>query len=163
VLRPEHEPPDLRGFLKQTLPDYAVPAVFVFLDALPLTPSGKVNRRALPAPDRERGADAAARTAPRSHLEETLARIWSEVLKIEPIGAGDNFFDLGGHSLLATQVAARVQSALDLDLPVRRLFEAPTIADLALAVVVTRAERIDEDVVEAVLAEVENTPVESTV
>ncbi len=122
---------ELRSFLKQKLPDYMVPSAFVMLDALPLTPNGKVDRRTLPAPERARFGAEKTFTSPRTPVEEVLAGIWAQVLEIEPVGIHDNFFELGGHSLLATQVIYRVRSALQVELPLRCLFESPTIAGLA--------------------------------
>lgn len=121
----------LRAYLKEKLPDYMVPSAFVFLDSLPLTVSGKVDRRALPAPDGSRPDLAEAYLAPRNGTEELLAKIWAEVLKLERIGIHDNFFDLGGHSLLATQVASRIREALRIELPLRAMFETPTVAGLS--------------------------------
>jgi amino acid adenylation domain-containing protein len=120
--------PDLRSFLLERLPAHMVPSGFVVLESLPLTPNGKVDRKALPAPEAPLEEDW---VAPRDAVEETLARIWSEVLKIGPVSVHSNFFDLGGHSLLATQVVSRVRDELRVDLPVRILFEAPTVAGLA--------------------------------
>ncbi|MBO1348049.1 MAG: amino acid adenylation domain-containing protein [Hormoscilla sp. GUM202] len=116
----------LRGFLKTKLPDYMVPSAFVFLEAMPLTPNGKVDRRALPAPDAStREAEA---TAPRTTTELQLVQIWSEVLNIPGVGVGDNFFDLGGHSLLATRLMARIEQQLGTRLPLATLFTEPTIS-----------------------------------
>jgi amino acid adenylation domain-containing protein len=122
----------LRSYLKERLPPYMLPSAFVLLEALPLTPSGKVNRRALPAHGGERDA-AALRSyvAPGTPVEEMLARIWGEVLKVESIGINDDFFDLGGHSLLATPLVSRVRESFGVDLPLRALFESPTVAGLA--------------------------------
>jgi acyl carrier protein len=108
-----------------------VPSAFVFLDSLPLTPNGKLDRKALPAPDHSRPELDDAFAAPRTPVEEILANIWAEVLKLDKVGIHDNFFDLGGHSLLATQLISRVRDAFKLDLPLRSLFEAPTIYGLA--------------------------------
>jgi amino acid adenylation domain-containing protein len=123
---------ELRGRLQGRLPEYMVPAAFVVLAALPLNPNGKVDRRALPAPQ---WAESAGYAAPHTAVEEVLAGIWSEVLGIERVGIHDGFFELGGHSLLATQVSSRIRTALRVDVPLRRLFEAPTVAELAAAVV----------------------------
>jgi amino acid adenylation domain-containing protein len=125
---------ELRSFLKTTLPGYMIPPAFLFLDALPLTPNGKVDRRALPAPDQSRPDLEGAFQGPRNPVEETLAGIWAQVLGLERVGIHDNFFDLGGHSLLATQVFSRLRQAFRVGLPLRALFETPTIAALAAAV-----------------------------
>jgi acyl carrier protein len=112
-----------------------VPSVFVLLERLPLTPTGKVDRRALPVPERP---DAESRreglVRPRNPVEERLAEIWAEVLGVAQLSIHDDFFDLGGHSLLAMQVKARVRSVFGVDLPLRRLFESPTVASLADAI-----------------------------
>ncbi len=122
---------ELRSFLKQKLPDYMVPSAFVMLDSLPLTPNGKVDRRALPTPDRTALKSEPTLISPRTPIEEVLAGIWTQVLGCESVSIHDNFFDLGGHSLLATQVIYRVCSTLQVELPLRRLFESPTVAGLA--------------------------------
>ena len=122
---------DLRSFLKEKLPEHMVPALFVLLDALPLMPNGKVDRGALPAPDRTRPELDKAFVAPRTPTEELLSEIWAQVLDIERVGIYDNFFDLGGHSLLATQVVSRIREAFQVELPLRRIFEVPTVAGLA--------------------------------
>jgi len=120
---------DLRLFLKNKLPEYMVPSAFVLLDALPLTPNGKVDRHALPAPDLARRESEIV--APRTPIEEMLVEIWREILGGDQIGIRDNFFELGGHSLLATQLVARVRAAFHIELPLRHIFESPTIAELA--------------------------------
>jgi amino acid adenylation domain-containing protein len=125
---------ELRSFLEETLPEYMVPSAFVLLDALPLTPHGKVDRRALPAPDGTRPELNKPFIAPRTPTEKLLAEIWAQVLGVEPIGVQDNFFDLGGHSLLATQIMFRLRDTFQADIPLRTLFEKPTIEELALAV-----------------------------
>ncbi|HKI05115.1 MAG TPA: amino acid adenylation domain-containing protein, partial [Thermoanaerobaculia bacterium] len=121
----------LRDFLGRALPDYMVPAAFVTIAALPLTPNGKVDRRALIRQASTLEAPGRAFVAPSSRIEEVLAGIWAEVLGLGRIGVHDDFFALGGHSLLATQVQSRVREALGVELPLRKLFEAPTVAVLA--------------------------------
>jgi hypothetical protein len=118
---------DLRSLLQRKLPDYMVPAAFVFLDSLPLTPNGRLDRKAFPAPDQSRPELDDTFTPPHTPVEELPANIWAEVLKLDKVGIHDNFFQLGGHSLLATQVVPRVRDAVKFDLPLRTLFEAPTI------------------------------------
>ena len=123
---------ELRQFLANQLPAYLVPNTFVVLDSLPLTPSGKCDRRSLPAPETQELSD--HYIAPQSPTEEILAQIWAQVLKIERVGREDNFFELGGHSLLATQVMSRLRETFQVELPLRSLFTAPTIAALALEI-----------------------------
>jgi len=122
---------DLRSFLKQKLPDYMLPSVYVFLDSLPLTSNGKIDRRALPTPDQTRLDLEESFVAPRTQVEEGLAKIWGEVLKLDRVGIYDNFFDLGGHSLKATQVMSRLREVFQVEMPLRNLFEHPTVAGLA--------------------------------
>ena len=122
---------DLREFLQHHLPDYMIPAHFVVLDAFPLTPAGKVDRKALPDPDSSRMAAGTEYVAPRNDIEEKLAGIAAELLAVDTVGVYDNFFELGGHSLLATQFISRVREAFDVDIELRTLFEHPTIAQIA--------------------------------
>ncbi|MBW8873668.1 MAG: amino acid adenylation domain-containing protein [Acidobacteria bacterium] len=124
-------PDRLRDFLSIRLPPYMVPSLFVLLEHLPRTPSGKVDRAALPDPEQTRGGARTAYVAPRNPLEQELHDIWKELLGIERVGVDDNFFDLGGHSLLATQIISRLRSQFHVEVPLRRIFEAPTIAGLA--------------------------------
>ncbi|HEX5759683.1 MAG TPA: amino acid adenylation domain-containing protein, partial [Thermoanaerobaculia bacterium] len=129
----------LRAHLAERLPDYMVPSAFVFLGALPMAPTGKVDRRALPAPDRARPALETAYAAPAGADEEALARIWEELLGRERIGAHDNLFALGGHSLLVAQIVSRVRQELGVELPIPEIFEHPTIAALAPRLAAARA------------------------
>jgi amino acid adenylation domain-containing protein len=119
---------ELRDYLKQKLPDYMVPAAWVVLSALPLTPNGKVDRKALPAPDTARPAHSLGFVAPRSETEKKLAGWWAEVLGLDSISIHDNFFELGGHSLTATKLISRIRTGLRIDVPLRGLFERPTVA-----------------------------------
>ncbi|MEH2121099.1 amino acid adenylation domain-containing protein [Nostoc sp.] len=122
---------ELRSYLKQHLPEYMLPSTFVLMDALPLTTNGKVDRRALPAPDQTRPEFQETFVAPCTAIEEILAGIWAQILGLEEVGIHDNFFTLGGHSLLATQVISQVRKVFQQELSLRRLFEQPTIAGLA--------------------------------
>ena len=126
--------PAFRAALARQLPDYMVPATLVFLERLPLTPTGKVDRKALPAPEASAAPRRAGGTAPRTVTEEVLAGIWSDVLRQPRVGVHDNFFELGGHSLLVTQALARIHQAFGVELPLRTAFESPTIAELAAAI-----------------------------
>ena len=121
----------LRQCLEKTLPAYMLPAAYVFLEALPLTPNGKVDRKALPAPEPARVASTVEFIAPRTSVEEQLAGIWRDVLRLEKVGVEDNFFELGGHSLLAIQVISRIRESFGVELPLFSLFDDPTIAALA--------------------------------
>ncbi|MBN1481964.1 amino acid adenylation domain-containing protein [candidate division KSB1 bacterium] len=125
---------DLRLYMKNRLPDYMVPATFVYLDEMPLTPSGKIDRKALPAPDLSRPDLQVEYVAPRNETEEKLVEICQELLRVDKVGVNDNFFDLGGHSLLATQFMSRMRTQFHVELPLRVLFEQPTVAGLAEAV-----------------------------
>ncbi|WP_434293235.1 condensation domain-containing protein, partial [Clostridium botulinum] len=120
---------DLKSHLKETLPEYMVPAYFVELEKMPLTANGKLNRRALPEPNLD--ANLVEYEAPRNKVEETLAKIWSEILGIEKIGINDNFFDLGGHSLKATILMSKIHKELSREVPLKELFKSPTIKDLS--------------------------------
>jgi hypothetical protein len=124
----------LRRYLEARLPSFMIPSAFVALPSLPLLPSGKLDRAALPRPGGSREAAGGAFIPPAGPVETALAEIWAEFLRIPEVGSGDNFFALGGHSLLATQVVSRVRTRLQVDLPLRALFESPTIAGLAKVV-----------------------------
>jgi len=133
--RSAHPSPDagmLQQFVKTKLPDYMVPSAFVVLDKFPLTPNGKINRKALPPPVAERPEAKHGFTPPRTPTEESLAKIWRELLGQSVIGIDDNFFETGGHSLLAMQMMARVRNEFQAELSLRNIFEAPTIAEMAV-------------------------------
>ncbi|HEY0734806.1 MAG TPA: amino acid adenylation domain-containing protein, partial [Herpetosiphonaceae bacterium] len=144
---------ELRRFLLAVLPEYMIPSACVVLDALPLTPNGKVDRKALPAPDHERSQQ--TYVAPRTPTEETVARILSEILVVDRVGAHDNFFELGGHSLLAMQLISRLRHAFQVELPLRVLYESATVADLALTIVQRQAEQADSSELDEMLAELD--------
>ncbi|HVJ88924.1 MAG TPA: amino acid adenylation domain-containing protein [Labilithrix sp.] len=136
VAKPNMRPStaELRKGLAMALPDYMIPAAFVWLEALPRTPNGKIDRRALPAPEFERSTMGTEYVPPRSSTEHVLAKTWAEVLSVASVGIDDNFFHLGGHSLFAAQAAARAQATLGVDLPLRLIFRHPTIRELASVV-----------------------------
>ena len=131
---------ELRGFLTGRLPDYMIPAAFMWLDKIPLTPNGKLDRAALPSPDQVSSAQPSL-VEPRTSVEEILVEIWSDVLRAEQVSVNANFFELGGHSLLATQLIARVQDAFSVKLPLRTIFEAPTVAGFASVISELKGER----------------------
>lgn len=122
---------ELRRFLQRKLPDQMLPSAFVRLNRLPLTPNGKVDRAALPVPDTSRDRNDSAYVAPRNPVEQVLAAIWLKVLGTERVGVWDDFFELGGHSLSAIQITSHIRNTLQVELPLRRLFENPTVAGLA--------------------------------
>jgi amino acid adenylation domain-containing protein/thioester reductase-like protein len=126
--------PQIRLFLKEKLPEYMVPSAFVLMEAMPLTPNGKIDRRALPAPSQERPELTEVFVLPRNPIEEQLANLWSQVLDIRPIGIHDNFFDLGGQSLLVAKMVSQVEETFQLELPLSCVFETPTIAGIAQSI-----------------------------
>jgi Acyl-CoA synthetases (AMP-forming)/AMP-acid ligases II len=134
-------PRDLRSYLQHKLPDYMIPSAFVLLDSLPLTPNGKLDRKSLPAPGHGRPEPDDGFAAPRTPLEESLANIWAEVLKLDKVGIHDNFFHLGGHSLLATQVVSRMRNAFSIEVRLRQMFESPTIAEMATIITENQVKR----------------------
>ncbi|MEH2102809.1 MAG: amino acid adenylation domain-containing protein [Nostoc sp.] len=127
----------LRRFLSEQLPSYMVPGAFVMLESLPLTSNGKVDRRALPAPESREGIEVSF-VAPRTPEEEILVKIWADILKVDQVGIHDNFFELGGNSLLGAQVISRLRVAFSIDLSLHRLFVSPTVAELAHNIEVLR-------------------------
>jgi acyl carrier protein len=143
----------LREYLKGKTPAYMVPDSFVPLDSLPLTTNGKVDRARLSQISKPTHLTDDNFVAPRTELEEELAGLWAEILKVERVGINDNFFDLGGHSLLATRLMFQLREHFNVDIPLRALFEAPTIATLAPVIVQNQIEQIDsEDMAQALSA-----------
>jgi acyl carrier protein len=149
---------ELREWLKRRLPAYMIPWAWVRLDDLPLLPNGKIDRAVLPVPDQDRPELGNIYQAPRTPVEDTLAGIWAEVLKVDKIGIYDNFFDLGGHSLLATQIMSRIRSCFSIELPLRTLFESPTIEQMAAAIMEHQMKQSGQEEPERVLFELESPP-----
>jgi aryl carrier-like protein len=149
---------DWRGFLREKVPDYMVPAAFVILDQFPLSSNGKVERKALPAPDQTRPEMGAEFVAPRTPIEEALASIWCAVLNVKRVGIHDNFFDLGGDSILATQALTRITQSYATEINLFELFENPTIAGLAETVTRKQVENIDPGDLARILGELEELP-----
>lgn len=145
---------ELREFLKQTLPEYVIPSAFVFMDDLPLT-NGKLDRMGLPKPGNERPELKTPYAFPGGEVEQTLVRIWEQVLDVRPIGIHDNFFALGGHSLAATQVVSRVISQFQLEIPLRTLFQSPTVATMAVIVMQNQTRRASEAKLAGLLRDLE--------
>jgi acyl carrier protein len=145
----------LREFLREKLPDHMTPSIFVRLEKLPLLPTGKVDRRALPEAGHTRPDVDTPYAAPRTPMEEEVAKIWAEVLSLERVGIHDNFFDLGGHSLAATQVVSRVISSLQVELSSQSLLKAATVADMVAAILQQKAKEISSNAVATILSEVE--------
>ena len=136
---------EMRAFLRRTLPDYMLPSAFVSLESFPLTPNGKIDRRALPPPDRSNRLRESIWSEPRGPIDAPLAAIWSEVLGVERIGTEDDFFALGGHSLHATKAISRIRESFGVELPLRAFFEARTIAGLGRAIQEARNRRRNSD------------------
>jgi amino acid adenylation domain-containing protein len=146
---------EIRRFLEEKLPDYMIPATFITLDALPLTDTLKVDRKALPKPNGLRPEIAVPYAAPRNSIEAALAKIWAEMLELDQVGVHDNFFDLGGHSLAATRVISRVVLTFPLNLPVKVLFDSPTVAEMAEVIAAHRDNNPRNASLDKILNEVE--------
>lgn len=146
---------DLRHFLTQKLPDHMVPSAFVMLDALPLTPNGKVDRSALPPPELQRPKREIDHVAPRTPMEETLAKIWADVLKVESPSIHDDFFELGGDSLAASRIISRVIQTFQLELPLKALLEAPSVAQMAAVIDANHEKHATDGELARMLSEVE--------
>ena len=146
-LPPPDVPPEsaLRAHLKHLVPDYMIPSAFLVVGDLPRTPSGKVDRAGLPAPEPDRSGVDAPFLAPRTPTEEVITGIWREVLGVSRLGVEDDFFELGGHSLTATQVLSRVREIFEIELPLRTIFEAPNPAAFAEALMIAVGDRAAVD------------------
>ena len=159
-LEPRQWPPPtttaLRKALAVHLPSHMIPSTFEFLDKLPLTPTGKVDRKALRKPSADRPNIDTEYVAPRTNTEEILAKIWRSVLSLDRIGVVDNFFELGGHSLAATRVVSRVIKQFQTEIPLQSLFQSPTIADMAVVITTHQGKAFDEQGLAAVLNELES-------
>ena len=154
---------DLRRRLEPTLPAYMIPSVFVILEALPRGPTGKMDRQALPLPGRARPEQEIPFEGPRTPLEARLAKIWADVLHLERVGIRDPFLDLGGDSLLATRLTARVFEAFGQSVSAAAVFEAPTVARMAVAVLDGLTRTMTPDARERLLSEVEPPRVEGAI
>ncbi len=158
ITSPNKEAPDaqsIRSFLEEHLPDYMIPAVFVPLDEMPMDPSGKINRHALPAPDLSTAQVSTEYVAPRTQSEEFLVDIVKEILHIDRVGIRDSFFDLGGHSMMATQVVSRIREEFDVEISLRTLFEHPTVEGISQAITEAQAAHVDEGELNELLDELE--------
>jgi acyl carrier protein len=146
---------EVRHFAEQKLPPLMVPSRFVVLDALPLTPTGKVNRRDLPHPGNSRPELDIPFVAPRTPVEQELSQIWAKILSLEQVGIHDSFIDLGGHSWAATQVVSQVIKTFQVELPLRSLFDAPTVAEMAVVIAQNQANKAGQEELSPILTELE--------
>jgi acyl carrier protein len=145
----------IRDFLITQLPEYMIPSVFVVLDALPLTASGKLDRKALATPKNARPALDSPCIAPQTSVEQKLVDIWTEVLGLDQVGIHDNFFELGGHSLAAGRIISRVVRTFGLELPIGSLFDSPTVAEMAAVITESQGNKAEDEALARILAEVE--------
>lgn len=158
IIPENHPSPTVSSFrraLSERMPNYMIPQVFVILNSLPLTPTGKVDRLALPAPGKSRPELDTEFVAPRSPVEKALAEIWAQVLDLDQVGAQDNFFELGGNSILTTQIASRVITTFHVKIPLRTLFDSPTLADMAVVITQRRTEKVKHEELDQILTELE--------
>lgn len=146
----------LRNALAEKLPDYMVPSTFVLMDALPLLPNGKLDRQGLPDADNSRPNLDTPYVVPQTTVEQTLARIWAEVLNIDQVGIRDNFFDLGGHSLAATRIVSQVIKHFQVELSLKSLFQSPTVAEMATVIAEYQGKKVDKEELERIVAELES-------
>ncbi|MGH7825285.1 MAG: phosphopantetheine-binding protein [Candidatus Binatia bacterium] len=151
---------ELRAFFKQRLPDYMIPSAFVMLDKMPLTAGGKIDRQSLPDPGNSRPCPDTPYAPPTTPVEEELANIWAEILSLDQVGIHDDFFELGGHSLTATRVISRVIKTFQLDVPLQALFQAPTVAAMAAVITEHQAQKLGEQDLDRILADLEALPEE---
>jgi len=151
----ELNPLNMAEFLRRELPDYMIPADFVFLDSLPLTPTGKLARNRLPQVERARSQTDKVYIAPRTPMEQQLVAFWSELLDLTNPGVEDSFFELGGHSLLVTQLVAKIAEQFQVEVPIRQVFETPTVSQLAVFIMEAQAQQGSATTLEALLEEVE--------
>jgi amino acid adenylation domain-containing protein len=154
--RPAPGVSELRGFLQKTLPDYMVPSTWMFMEALPLAPNGKVDRQGLPPPSSTRPELDTEFVAPRTPIESQLAQIWSDVLSIDQVGVNDNFLELGGHSLAATRVVSQVLKQFRIEVPLQLLIQSPTVAEMAAVITKHQAKKLGEQDLNCILAELES-------
>jgi phosphopantetheine binding protein/AMP-binding enzyme len=146
---------DLRAFIARRLPDFMLPAAFIAVDEFPLTPNGKIDRRRLPEPTSQGRPDpGAVFVAPRTAAEQLVAGVYRDVLRVDRVGANDDFFERGGHSLLATQAIVRIREAFGIDVPLRTLFERPTTAGMVLALADLLGDRTTLDEIAGAILEV---------
>jgi acyl carrier protein len=146
---------EMRSYLKELIPEYMIPSMFVTLNAMPLNSNGKVDRQKLPAPEPGRPELEEGYVAPRNELESELSRIFSRVLGVDNVSIYDNFFELGGHSLLAVQLISQVRDIFQVELDVIAAFEAPTVAELAVTIVQAQMEQLDSEGVSEMLTQIE--------
>jgi amino acid adenylation domain-containing protein len=151
----------LREYLATRVPEYMIPSQYVFLDQLPLTPNGKIDRKQLPEPDPNLRPEDRVYVAPRTKIEEAIAAIWTELLGVERISVNDGFFELGGDSLLISRLVARIHRVFDVNLPIRSIFLAPTLKNIATAVKAQRALKNDQSYVEDFLEELSDDQVDA--
>src|SRR5262245_24425434 len=154
--RPAPAVSELRVLLKKTLPDHMIPSTWMFMEALPLAPNGKVDRQGLPPPSPIRTELDTGFVAPRTPIESRLAKIWSEVLSVDQVSVNDNFFDLGGHSLAATRVVTQVTKHFQVDLPVQSLFNSPSVAEMARLITEHQALKLSEHELQNILEDLES-------
>ena len=147
---------ELRRYLRKNLPDYMIPSIFMVLKVMPVMPTGKLDRHALPTPDNSRPELDNVYVAPTNSIEEKLARIWGDVLGVKQVGIHDTFFDLGGHSLRATQIISRIIMTLKVELPIKFFLNSPMVAEMAASITDHGAKKLGEKELKGILAELES-------